>query len=113
MLDESIQELWTSSRERIQTAKTPEELETARVDALGRKGLLNQLSKEMSKLPPEEKARIGKLLNGAKQELEAAYEARKQQFAGEVLQTRLEGEWLDLTLPAPGPRRGNLHPMTR
>ena len=26
---------------------------------------------------------------------------------------RLDAEWLDLTLPAPGPRRGHLHPITR
>ena len=44
---------------------------------LGRKGTLAQISKEMGKLAPEERARIGKLLNAAKQELEAALEARK------------------------------------
>ena len=32
----------------------------------------------MGKLAPEERKRIGKLLNAAKQELEAALEARKQ-----------------------------------
>jgi hypothetical protein len=26
---------------------------------------------------------------------------------------RLDAEWVDLTLPAPGPRRGHLHPITR
>ena len=52
-----------------------------RVEVLGRKGALAAAGKEMGKLPPEERARIGKLLNGAKQKLEAALEARKRQFA--------------------------------
>jgi len=29
------------------------------------------------------------------------------------LRKRLDAEWLDVTLPAPGPRRGHLHPITR
>ena len=35
------------------------------------------------------------------------------EFAEAALRARLETEWLDLTLPAPGPRRGHLHPITR
>ena len=36
-----------------------------------------------------------------------------RQFAEAALRARLDAEWLDLTLPAPGPRRGHLHPITR
>ena len=113
MLDESIQELESRSLARIRSATTPEELEVARVDALGRKAGLTQFSREMGKLAPEERARIGKLLNGARQKLEEAMEARKQQFAEAALGAKLDAEWVDLTLPAPGPRRGHLHPITR
>ncbi len=113
MLDRSIQELESRSLARIASAKTREDLEAARVEALGRKGGLNQFSKEMGKLPPEERKRIGALLNAAKQNLEAAIEARERTFAEAALNVRLDAEWLDLTLPAPGPRRGHLHPITR
>jgi len=113
MLDESIQELESRSLARIRSATTPDELEAARVDALGRKAGLTQFSREMGKLAPEERARIGKLLNGARQKLEEALETRKQQFAEAALGARLDAEWVDLTLPAPGPRRGHLHPITR
>ena len=37
----------------------------------------------------------------------------KRHFAEAALRARLDAEWLDLTLPAPGPRRGHLHPITR
>ena len=67
----------------------------------------------MGKLPVEEKKQIGKLLNDAKEKLEREIEAKQQQFEEAALRARLDAEWLDLTLPAPGPRRGHLHPITR
>jgi phenylalanyl-tRNA synthetase alpha chain len=113
MLDQSIQELEARSLERIASAATEEQLEAVRVDALGRKGPLAQAGKEMGKLPPAERASFGKLLNSARQNLEQALAARQQILADEALRKRLDSEWLDVTLPAPGPRRGHLHPITR
>jgi phenylalanyl-tRNA synthetase alpha chain len=113
MLDESIQELASRSLARIAAAPSAEALEAVRVDAVGRKGALAEISKGMGKLSPEERKRIGQVLNAAKQQLEAALDARKQEFDEAALRTRLDAEWVDLTLPAPGPRRGHLHPITR
>lgn len=113
MLDESIQELASRSLARIAAAVSPEELEAVRVDAVGRKGALAEISKGMGKLSPEERKRVGQVLNAAKQQLEAALDARKQEFDAAALRARLDAEWIDLTLPAPGPRRGHLHPITR
>jgi phenylalanyl-tRNA synthetase alpha chain len=113
MLDQSIQELEARSLERIAAAASEDELEAVRVEALGRKGPLAQAGKEMGKLPPAERASFGKLLNSARQNLEQAIAARKETLAEAALRMRLDAEWLDLTLPAPGPRRGHLHPITR
>jgi phenylalanyl-tRNA synthetase alpha chain len=113
MLDQSIQELESRSLARIAAATTPDELESVRVDALGRKGPLAQVGKEMGKLAPEDRARIGKLLNSTRQNVEQALAARQQAFAADALRVRLDAEWLDVTLPAPGPRLGHLHPITR
>jgi phenylalanyl-tRNA synthetase alpha chain len=114
MLDQSVRELESASLERIRGARSPEELEAARIEALGRgKGKLDQLFKQMGKLAAAERGAAGKLLNAAKQALEAAVEERKRGFAEAALAARLDAEWLDLTLPAPGPRRGHLHPLTR
>lgn len=113
MLDESIEELRSSSLARIASATSLEELEAVRVDALGRKSGLTQFSREMGKLPPEDRKRIGQLINGARQQIEEALESKKQSFADSALRARLDAEWVDLTLPAPGPRRGHLHPITR
>jgi phenylalanyl-tRNA synthetase alpha chain len=112
MQETNLAELEASTRARIEAAGTLDELEAARVDVLGRKGALADFSKGMGKLAPEERARAGKLLNSVKQNLEAALDARKAQFADAALKARLDAEWVDLTLPAPGPRPGSLHPIT-
>ncbi len=113
MLDQSIQEFESRSLARIGSATTAEELEAARVEALGRKAGISQFSREMGKLAPEERARIGKLINDARQKLESAVEEKARQFAEAALRARLDAEWIDLTLPAPGAPRGHLHPITR
>jgi phenylalanyl-tRNA synthetase alpha chain len=107
-----LEELDAAARERIGRAATAAELEQVRVDILGRKGTLAALSKEMSSVPPAERAEVGRRLNAAKQRIESALEARQAQFAAAELAARLEAEWVDLTLPAPGPRPGSLHPIT-
>ncbi len=113
MLDDQIQKLESAALARIREARDAEALEAVRVDVLGRKGSLAQISKDFGKLAPEERAAAGKALNAAKQTLESAFETRKQAFASDALNQRLRGEWLDLTLPAPGPRPGSLHPVTQ
>jgi phenylalanyl-tRNA synthetase alpha chain len=113
MLDESIQELASRSLARIAAAESAEALEAVRVEAVGRKGALAEISKGMGKLSPEERKRIGQVLNAAKQQVETALDARKQEFDEAALRARLDAEWVDLTVPAPGPRRGHLHPITR
>ncbi|HET9318776.1 MAG TPA: phenylalanine--tRNA ligase subunit alpha [Bryobacteraceae bacterium] len=113
MLEKRISEIQADALARIGAAKSDEELDAVRVEALGRKGTLAQISKEMGKLAPEERAAAGKLLNAARQALEEAFERRKREFDQAALSQRLDAEWIDLTLPAPGPRAGSLHPITQ
>ena len=113
MLEDQIQQLQAAALERIEDARSMDALEAVRVDVLGRKGSLGQFSKEFGKLAPGERAAAGKALNAAKEKLESAFDARKQAFDAEALNVRLESEWIDLTLPAPGPRPGSLHPVTQ
>jgi phenylalanyl-tRNA synthetase alpha chain len=113
MLEARLSELRAAALAGIAAAGSPEELELVRVDVLGRKGALAQISKEMGKVAPEQRGTIGKLLNAVKQELEAALETKAGEFADALLRARLDAEWMDLTLPAPGLRPGSLHPITQ
>lgn len=113
MLDEAIEEIHGEALADLSVAETLEAVEAVRVAALGRKGKLAEISKEFGKLAPEERARTGKLLNSIKQDLESKIELRKSELESAALEKRLESEWIDLTMPAPGVRRGSLHPVTQ
>lgn len=107
-----LEELRRATLARFASAETIDQLEAARTDALGRKGMLAQISKEFGKLSPEDRASLGKLLNSVKQDLETEFETKRGAFQQEQLRERLQREWLDVTLPARGVRPGSLHPVT-
>jgi phenylalanyl-tRNA synthetase alpha chain len=108
-----ISELHAAALKSLVDVTTLDELEAIRVEALGRKGKLAEVSKTFGKLAPEERASLGKLLNSVKQELEASIDQRKSALESVALHARLSQEWLDLTMPAPGLRPGSLHPITQ
>jgi phenylalanyl-tRNA synthetase alpha chain len=113
MLDDQLSQMQASALQRIRSAESLDAIEAVRVEVLGRKGTLAQISKDMGKLSAEERAAVGKRLNAVKQELERAFDHHKSEFENALLAARLESEWVDLTLPAPGVRPGSLHPITR
>jgi phenylalanyl-tRNA synthetase alpha chain len=111
--EQIISELHTASLAALEQAATLDAIEAIRVDALGRKGKLAEVSKTFGKLAPEERARVGKLLNTVKQDLETRLAERQNALASVARDARLESEWIDLTAPAPGIRPGSLHPITQ
>ena len=113
MLEKQISELQAAALACIAAARSPEDLESVRVDVLGRKGALALISKDMGKLGPEERARAGKLLNQVKNDLEGLIQAATNKFSTQTMAARLDAEWIDVTLPAPGTRPGSLHPITQ
>ncbi len=113
MIDARLAELQSRALADIAAAPDAETLEVIRVEVLGRKGSLAAVSKDMGKIAAEERAHVGKLLNATKQAVEAALTLRQEEFASAALAARLESEWVDLTLPAPGIRPGSLHPVTQ
>ncbi len=113
VLDDEISEIRAKAMAVIEAALSKDAIEQARIEALGRKGRLAEISKDFGKLTPEERSRLGKLLNSVKAELDARLNARLSTMEEEALNIRLESEWIDLTTPAPGIRPGALHPVTQ
>ena len=113
MIEANLEALALSAKARIEAAGNLEELEAIRVEVLGRKGALANVSKDMGRLTPEQRAAVGKLLNAGKQALESAFDQKKAIFDAAALAARLENEWVDLTIPAPPPGAGSLHPLSQ
>ena len=95
----------------IENAKATLELEQIRVSVLGKKGELTAILRGMGKLPPEERPKMGQMVNDVRQMLEAAMEARSKTLAEREKAARLAEETIDVTLPGPERAAGSLHPM--
>lgn len=96
----------------IKAALDLDELEEQRIKYLGKKGTLTAILHSMGKLPPEERPRVGQLVNSARKELEALLEERHTELKNDELSKRLSNEKIDVTLPGRRHPLGHLHPLT-
>ena len=95
----------------IQAATDLKNLETIRVEMLGKKGELTALLKGMRDLSEEERPKMGQLVNEVRQVMEDMLETRRKELADRALNLKLAVEKIDVTLPARLPELGHRHPM--
>ena len=94
-------------------APTPAELENAKARYLGKAGRITEQLKALAALAVDEKKSRGALINAAKQQIEAALNARRDALATAELDKQLQAEALDVTLPGRQRGSGGVHPITR
>jgi len=97
----------------VRAAQSLDELEQVRIRFTGKKGELTQLLRGMGQVPPEERPAVGRLVNEARDEVEAALAARQQELTALALEARLKAEAVDVTLPGWAPVLGRRHPLTQ
>ncbi len=110
-MEKMLREIRERVLKNIEEAKASSSLEQIRVGALGKKGELTGLLRGMGKLPPEERPKMGQLVNDVRAALEAKLEERAAELAEREKQARLAAETIDVTLPGPERGAGSLHPM--
>ncbi len=110
-MEKMLRELRERVLNNIDEAKASAALEQIRVAALGKKGELTGLLRGMGKLPPEERPKMGQMVNDVRAALEAKLEERAKVLAEKEKQARLAAEAIDVTLPGPERGAGSLHPM--
>ncbi len=100
---------------RIENASDMAALETVRVAALGKRGIISAQLKTLGKLAAHERKERGAALNRLKQQIGEAIAARAQSLRDAALEARLEQETQDITLGVrPGAlSEGRIHPVTQ
>jgi phenylalanyl-tRNA synthetase alpha chain len=88
-------------------------LENVRVDALGKKGRVTGLMKNLGGMDPEARKAAGQALNTLKTEIEAALNARRANLESAALDAKLASEKMDVTLPIRPEAKGSLHPISQ
>lgn len=112
-MKEEIENLKKQALEEIANSKNSKELNDLRVKYLGKKGKLTGLLRGMGNLSPEERPKMGALVNSAKQEIENEIQEKEKELAEKELQEKLEKEEIDITLPSQKIKRGSKHPLNR
>ena len=101
----------------LKSVSTEKDLAELRVRFLGKKGSLTSILRGLGQLSPEERQTFGKRVNDLKADMERALEGASGALLQKELETRLEAEWVDVTLGGlrgGGSRSvGNLHPLTQ
>jgi phenylalanyl-tRNA synthetase alpha chain len=87
-------------------------LEALRPSLLGKKSALRAHMKALGSLPADQRPDAGRIINDAQERVESAFAARLAELREVELARRLESERIDITLPAPEPPPGALHPLT-
>lgn len=109
----NLDQLRQTTLARVAQAADPAALEEVRLAALGKKGEISLMMRELGKMTPEERQTAGATLNRLKDEIDAALRARKLALEDAALDARLASEWLDVTLPGRPRRAGTIHPVSQ
>ena len=114
-LEDDISRLRTELTAAIVSSADEAGLDAVRVAALGKKGSVSALLATLGTMPPEERRTAGPAINGLKNEIAAAIEARGTELKGAALNARLAAETVDVTLPVrPAPTtQGRIHPISQ
>lgn len=95
----------------IKKTSTLEELETIRLDILGKKGILTLEFAKMKDIPNEEKKEFAKNLNIQKERFNLAIEEKKSILLKIQLEEKLKNEKIDVTKFSANINRGAIHPV--
>lgn len=94
-------------------AQTEHDLMQLKSRYLGKKSELNKFMKRLGELSREERPAFGKILNEAKQELEALISRRLSEIRESDYSRKISSESLDLSMPGYQRNLGALHPITQ
>ena len=112
-MQEQIKKIKELTLEKVKDAKDLKLLNDVKVQILGKKGELTQVLRGMGALSPEERPKIGELVNKVRDEIETKIKEREEEFKQKELQEKLQKETIDITLPSTKIKRGSKHPVNR
>ena len=99
-MKEKVEKLKLEVAKKLEETTCLKEVNDIKVEYLGKKGPVQELTSHMKDLSSEEKREFGMLLNSLKQELTSSIDAKIKFYEDEELNKKLASEKIDVTLPA-------------
>lgn len=112
-MESKIEELKKIAEEKIKNIQNSQELQDLKVQLLGKKSEISNLLKGLGALSPEERPKVGALVNKARTEIEEKIEKAEKKIKEKMLEEKIQKETIDITLPGTKIQRGSKHPVNR
>ena len=109
---EQLEKIKEEALKQIEASDALERLNDIRVAYLGKKGELTSVLKSMKDVSPEERPKVGQMVNDARALIEEKLEETKNILARKAREEQMKREVIDVTLPAKKGSVGHSHPNT-
>lgn len=111
-MKERLQSIREEAISKIMDTDTLEKLNDIRVAYLGKKGQLTEVLKGMKNVEPQDRPKVGQMVNETREIIETKLEEMKAELAAKAREAKLKAEVIDVTLPAKKAKVGHKHPNT-
>ena len=111
-MKEQLEKIKSEALAKIDDSDALEKLNEIRVAYLGKKGELTTVLKSMKDVAPEERPKVGQMVNEVRALIEERLEETKTALARKAREEQMKREVIDVTLPAKKANTGHKHPNT-
>ncbi len=107
---EQLEKIKAEALKQIEASDALEMLNDIRVAYLGKKGELTSVLKSMKDVAPEDRPKVGQMVNEAREMIEAKLAETMTALAKKAREEQMKQEVIDVTLPAKKANIGHSHP---
>ncbi len=111
-MKDKLKKIMDEAMEQIDASQQLDKLNEIKVAFLGKKGELTSILKSMKDVAPEDRPKVGQLVNEARTQIEEKLEAKKAAFEKALREQKMKAETIDVTLPGKKQPQGHRHPNT-
>ena len=109
-MDKTIDQIYQDAIRELEAAADRRAIQDMSVRYLGRKGIITQFLRNVSKLPADQRPAAGQKANEVKNLLDAAFKEALEKLATSVKKAK---QGIDVSLPGRPAAGGSLHPITQ
>ena len=109
-MQKKLDEIKAQALAQIENSDVLEKLNEVKVNFLGKKGELTAVLKGMKDVAPEDRPKVGQMVNDTREIIENALETAIKTMERKVREKQMENETIDVTLPAKKSTMGKRHP---
>ena len=97
---EKLEQIRNEALKRIEEAGALDVLNDVRVSFLGKKGALTAVLKGMKDVAPEDRPKVGQLVNETREEIERVLDEARKKMEQIIREQQMKAEVIDVTLPS-------------